>query len=121
MFKSKRYAVVMALILSASVSMAFAHDPKKGGMQGMSDKGKMTHMDSMSDMKMTGDQDYDFAMMMRAHHKQALPMASKEIKEGKNADMRRMAQSIFDAQTKEISQFDTWISAHKAAMPASKP
>ena len=121
MFKSTRHALFMAIVLSTTVSMAHAQDSKSEGMQGMQgmSDSKAMPMDAMSDMPMTGDQDYDFATMMRSHHKKALPMASKEIKNGKNPEMRHMAQTIFDAQTKQIAQFDSWIAAHKPAANAT--
>ena len=87
----------------------------------------MSHsMDSMDEkmkaMPMSGDVDYDFAMMMRMHHQGALDMAKYELDKGKNPVMRSMAKKIIVAQKKEIAQFDKWIAKHKKmeAMPASK-
>ena len=118
MFKTNRYGIAIALVLSASVSSALAHEPKKAGGH---EKGEMNHMDGMSGMhgmRMTGDQDYDFAMMMRKHHKMAVRMAEKELKEGKDAGLRAMAQSMLDMQTREAAQLDTWLQAHKPAKTA---
>ena len=83
----------------------------------------MTGMDEkMKSMPMTGDVDYDFAMMMRIHHQGALDMAKSELDHGKNPEMRTMAKKIIAAQKKEIAQFDKWIAKHKKmdAMPATK-
>lgn len=83
-------------------------------------------MDSMDEnmqaMPMTGDVDYDFAMMMRTHHKGALDMAKSELENGKNPEMRAMAKKIIASQKKEIAQFDKWIAKHKKteAMSTSK-
>lgn len=78
--------------------------------------GKTMSMDHMNmdhkQMKMTGDQDYDFAMMMRMHHVQGVKMAQKEIDKGKDPDMRAAAKKIVEAQKKEISEFDKWLAAH---------
>lgn len=63
-------------------------------------------------MTMTGDQDYDFAIMMRMHHLQGVKMAQKEIDKGKDPDMRTAAKKIVDAQKKEIAEFDKWLAAH---------
>lgn len=125
MQRNNSIALLSSFCLGAAIAItsnAFAHEPT-AKPQTMTDSGNMATMDSMQStnmqgMKMTGDQDYDFAMMMREHHKMALPMANKEIKEGKNAELRRMAQDIVDAQTKEIAKFDAWLSAHK---PANRP
>ena len=87
----------------------------------------MSHtMDSMDEkmksMPMSGDVDYDFAMMMRIHHQGALEMAKSELDNGKNPEMRTMAKKIIAAQKKEIAQFDKWIAKHKKmdSMPAIK-
>ena len=93
----------------------------------MSTSKDMSHtMDSMDgkmkSMPMSGDVDYDFAMMMRIHHQGALDMAKSELDNGKNPEMRTMAKKIIAAQKKEIAQFDKWIAKHKKmdATPAIK-
>lgn len=74
-------------------------------------------MDSMHEkigaMKMSGNADYDFAMMMRMHHQGALDMAQAELDNGKDPAMRRAAKKIIVAQKKEIAEFDRWLAAHK--------
>ena len=83
-------------------------------------------MDSMDEkmksMPMSGDVDYDFAMMMRIHHLGALDMAKSELDHGKNPEMRAMAIKIIAAQKIEIAQFDKWIAKHKKmdSIPAVK-
>ena len=98
--------------------------PKESHMDTSMD---MSHtMDSMDEkmksMPMSGDVDYDFAMMMRIHHQGALEMAKSELDNGKNPEMRTMAKKIIAAQKKEIAQFDKWIAKHKKmdSMPAIK-
>lgn len=77
-------------------------------MHGMMMKG----MKEMQSMRMTGDTDKDFAMMMRHHHQQGIEMAQMELQRGKNSTMREMAQKIIDAQKKEIGEFDQWMKEH---------
>ena len=70
----------------------------------------MTKMHAqMEAMKMTGNVDDDFAMMMRAHHQGAIDMAKVELAAGKNAELRKMAQKTIDDQTKEIAKLDKWM------------
>ena len=83
-------------------------------------KGSNTMMHTMQDgmkkmesMKMSGDVDKDFAMMMKMHHQQALDMAQIEIAQGKSPEMKKMAKKIVSAQKKEIAEFDTWLSKQK--------
>ena len=75
----------------------------------------------MGSMQMTGDADHDFAMMMRMHHQGAIKMAEAELANGKDAQMRKMAKHIIEAQRKEIAQLDRWLKKHESmAKPASK-
>ena len=83
---------------------AGSHDMKTSMMMGM---------DGMQKMKMSGDTDKDFAMMMKMHHQQALNMAEMELAHGKSADMKAMAKQIIVAQKKEIAQFDKWLAKQK--------
>lgn len=83
---------------------------------GMDMKPMMMDMQSkMSAMKSSGNMDVDFAMMMRLHHQSAITMAEAELKNGKNAQMRKMAKDIINAQKKEISMFDKFLAKHSEA------
>ena len=57
--------------------------------------------DAMSKAKMTGDTDKDFAAMMLIHHEGAIDMAELEVKHGKNAELKAMAQKMIDMQKAE--------------------
>ena len=72
----------------------------------------MRGMKGMQGMKPTGDMDRDFASLMRHHHEQGVRMAEYEIKHGKDAKMREMAQKIMESQKKEIAEFDEWLKSH---------
>jgi uncharacterized protein (DUF305 family) len=61
----------------------------------------MDGVKKMQNMKMTGDVDRDFAMMMAQHHADGIKMADVEIRHGKNAHLKNMAKKIKAAQTKE--------------------
>ena len=87
-----------------------------GGMDMMS---AMKDMNArMTSMPMTGDHDVDFAMMMRVHHEGAIRMAEAELRNGKNAEMKKMGRSIISAQKKEIAQIDRFLA--KKGHPAPK-
>ncbi|MGK5010978.1 DUF305 domain-containing protein [Janthinobacterium sp. MDB2-8] len=68
--------------------------------------------EKMGQMKMTGDVDHDFVMMMRSHHQAAIDMAQVEVDTGKDAAMISAAKKIIAAQKKEIAQFDAWMKKH---------
>ena len=100
-----------AMAPSASMPMgqmhkgaAGSHDMKASMMMGM---------DGMQKMKMTGDTDKDFAMMMKMHHQQALNMAEMQLANGKSPEMKGMAKQIIVSQKKEIALFDKWLAKQK--------
>ena len=91
---------------------------KHSTMPGMAGGGDMREsmkgmMKNMETMKMSGDADKDFAMMMKMHHQGAIDMAQMELKSGKDSRMRAMAKKIIAAQQKEIKTFDEWLGKHK--------
>ena len=86
-------------------------EPKAMDMKGMKgDAGSMELHKSMMEQHgkpaghMTGDVDRDFAAMMIEHHQQALRMAEIEIRTGRSAPLKAMAQAMKDQQTKEIAE-----------------
>ena len=90
---------------------------KSMDMKGMDMKSMMKNNDEkMASMKMTGNADVDFAMMMRVHHQGAIDMAQAELRGGTNAQMRKLATNIIAAQKKEIAQLDRFLA--KSGQPA---
>jgi uncharacterized protein (DUF305 family) len=76
--------------------------------------------DKMVAMSMTGKPDVDFAMMMRMHHQGAIQMAEVELKNGKDAEMKKMAQNIISDQKKEIAQLDKYLAKQGHSMDQMK-
>ncbi len=66
-------------------------------------------MTGMNEVKMTGNIDKDFALMMIPHHEGAVAMAKDLLANGKNDDLKKMAQKIIDDQTKEIADMKAWL------------
>lgn len=88
---------------------------------GMDMKSMMKDMgDRMSSMPMSGNEDVDFARMMRIHHQGAVDMAQAELKAGKDPKMRKMARDIIAAQTREIAEFDKLLASHGHPMDKMK-
>lgn len=114
------YVAATSLVLAAGNAMAA--DPHAGmnmpGMSGqsMSQGSKEMHqmhmdmMKNMPEMKMTGDTDKDFAMMMKHHHEQGVKMAEIEAKNGKSPELKAMANKIIQAQKQEIKTLENWLS-----------
>ena len=59
-------------------------------------------------MRMTGDPDRDFVMMMLPHHRGAVEMAKVELKYGKDPELKKLAQDIIKAQDEEIKLMQDW-------------
>jgi uncharacterized protein (DUF305 family) len=72
----------------------------------------MKGMQEMEAMKMTGDVDHDFIMMMKMHHEDGIRMAQVQLKNGKDPESRRMAEKIVAEQQKDIEEFNRWLSKH---------
>jgi uncharacterized protein (DUF305 family) len=69
---------------------------------------KKMHKDMMA-APMKNVPDFDFVSMMIPHHEGAIGMAKVALKYGKDAEIRKMAQSIIDMQEKEIAEMKEWM------------
>ena len=109
----------LATAAQAQTAMTPSASMPMRGMQSAADssadmmKSMMSGMDSMQKMRMSGDTDKDFAMMMKIHHQGAVNMAEMELAHGKSPVMKAMAKNIIAAQKKEIAQFDRWLATQK--------
>ncbi len=101
--------LVLAATLGTGVAIAQAMGHGSESMH----KSMMSGMDGMKQMKMSGDTDKDFAMMMKIHHQQALDMAKVEVEHGKSPELKAMASKMIKDQTKEIEQLDQWMKKQK--------
>ena len=71
---------------------------------------KMAMMHAMQTMpNFSGDADTDFMKHMRPHHQAAIDMAKVVLANGKDADVKKLAQDIISAQEKEIATIDAWL------------
>lgn len=97
-------------------------DHSKMGMTGAATTGMMaamnTMMQRMDAAKPVGNTDYDFARMMLAHHQGAVEMSALELKEGKDATLRAMAQKISTDQQQEIQALEA-AATRLASAPAN--
>ncbi len=66
----------------------------------------------MASLKATTGTAFDklFLTLMTQHHQGAVSMAKAELSQGKNADARKLAQSIVTSQTKQIADMQTLLS-----------
>lgn len=74
-------------------------------------------MMEMEAMPMNSDPEVDFAKMMVMHHQGAINMANEEIVNGKDAEMKAIAQKIKAEQEKEIQEFNAFLSSYQSDQP----
>lgn len=94
--------------LDGSAKNYVPKDPKDKFQAGLNESTKI----QMMPLTPTGNVDLDYARMMATHHQAAVLMSKAEVAYGKDAQVKKMAQMGIDQQTKEIQQFNAWISQH---------
>jgi len=118
--------LVLLATLAASPALAQAPAPAMPGMSpGTSHGMSANHSEMMQKMEamnkammgapMTGNPDQDLVAMMMPHHQGAIDMARIYLRDGKDPEVRRMAQRIIADQEREIAQFKAWQAKHPAA------
>jgi uncharacterized protein (DUF305 family) len=82
-----------------------------GGMMGHMHK----NMEEMRGMraKMTGDPDYDFALMMTHHHQGGIRMAEEEVANGTDSKMKEMANKTISSNKADIQKLQDFTKTHK--------
>lgn len=115
-----------ALLLAAPAALAQTTQPAQPTMPGAPGGAAMAQhrpemrqaMEKMNrDMvgvPMTGNPDRDFAAMMIPHHQGALDMSRVYLQEGKDPEMRRMAEKTIQDQEKDIRELREWMAKHPA-------
>lgn len=87
-----------------------------GGMAGMDHGGSPGGMMSDTQMQQLGqvrgaEFDRMFLTMMIEHHNGAVQMAETELASGRNAEAKKLAQAIIDAQRAEIAEMNTLLTS----------
>ncbi len=86
-----------------TVTNAAAEKKQNGFVEDMK-----TMMEQMTNMKLLGNTDDDYVMLMIPHHGAAIQMAKDEMAYGKEPAMKKMAAKMIADQTAEIDQFVAW-------------
>lgn len=99
---------IAALILTGSLALTALAEESGASAKYM----KIMHSMSSMNMEMTGDADKDFVMMMIPHHQAAVDMAKVVLEEGKDPEVRKMAEGVISAQEEEIKWMKQWLEMH---------
>ena len=70
-------------------------------------------MDSIMIAKLTGDADYDFAMMMKYHHDGAVRISNLELINGTDPGIKKIAEKIIVESKKDNALLDSFLNDYK--------
>lgn len=104
--KNVLMALCVAVVILPLAATAQQENPSAALVQAM-EKGQK------SMPKPTGDVDKDFAAMMIVHHRTAIEMGNVLLRNGKDAELKKMAKKMIGDQTKEIKQLENRLSKLK--------
>jgi hypothetical protein len=88
-------------VAAADAPLTSGRDVSANFQETMSEAIQRMHADMH--VPYTGDADRDFARMMIPHHQGAIDMALVELRYGKDARLKRLAQEIIVTQQQEIT------------------
>ena len=102
-----KLALVIAVATSTATG-ALAQDSATGAFK----VAGMDMMKKMDTVPYTGNPDVDFRTHMIPHHEGAIAVAKVALQYAKDAETKRLAQSIVDAQEKEVAGMEAWLKKH---------
>ena len=63
----------------------------------------------VSQQILIGDPDFDYAVLIIPHHRNAIEVGQLELKYGKDEDLKEMANKMIKDQEEEISEMQRWL------------
>ena len=106
------HAISVAGPIVAGTMGAAAGQELSAGSQALIDANAAMH--TAMAVEMTGDVDVDFMRTMIPHHEGAVAMAKIVIENGKDPDVRKLAEEVIKAQEAEIAMMKAWLEQNGA-------
>jgi uncharacterized protein (DUF305 family) len=107
-----RVALIAVLLATPAFAQHAGHTPPAPSTEAASTRefrATNMRMHSAMDIPYTGNTDRDFAAAMIPHHEAAIAMAETQLRHGTSPEMRRMAETIIQAQGREIAELRAFL------------
>jgi uncharacterized protein (DUF305 family) len=110
-----RLAIILILFFVAAIPAQQAMHKHASGKSGTDPawaelQSSMERMHAaMTSVEATGNSDTDFVKLMIPHHQAAIDMAKTQLLNGKDPQMRRLAEEIITDQQSEIELMNLWL------------
>jgi uncharacterized protein (DUF305 family) len=102
-------SAVALLAVGSTVALSMEHS---SGSQALEAANAAMH--GAMAVETTGDVDIDFMRMMIPHHQGAIDMAKIVIENGKDPEVRKLAEEVVKAQEAEIAFMQSWLEKNGA-------
>lgn len=108
---SKKFAIysIVALLAGSTITaLSITNSAKANDRNQVQVPRPANTMPMHSGMNMRAEVDKAFIEMMIPHHQSANEMAEMALRRAKSPEVKKLAQSIIEEQTREIKQMQTW-------------
>lgn len=68
-------------------------------------------MERTNDLKMTGNTDKNYAMVMKTHHENAIKLSKAELAHGHHEELKKMAKKMIGDDIKEVTTLEKYLAS----------